>query len=153
MISSNDIVDRYHSVYMENMRDLPICNSALEVEIVGPRALSEHRLGVLITPWFMNLILLPGDATWTDDIVGTICAVQLPSAPCEFTVCQDEILGTFLSAVLFHSVNDFTDQETAVAVAREALVQLLQPPTDAIRQGKSGSAISRRSLLSGLSIR
>lgn len=153
MISSIDIVDRYHTVYVETMRDLPICNSALEVEVVGPSALSEHQLDVLITPWFMNLILLPGDETWADEIAGAICSMPLPSGPCEFTVCQDEVLGTFLSAVLFHSVSDFADQETAVAVARETLLQLLQQPGEAARQRTSRSVISRRSLLSGLSRR
>lgn len=153
MISSIDIVNRYHSVYRESMRDLPICNSSLRVELVGLNALSEHQLGVLITPWFMNLVLLPGNETWSDENPGAICTIQLPSAPCEFTVCQDELLGTFLSAVLFHSVKDFTDQETAVAVAHEALGQLLQPPGEAIRQRNTGITISRRGLLSGLSTR
>lgn len=150
MISSTDIVDRYHTVYTERMRGLPICNSALEVEVVGLSTLSEHQLGVLITPWFMNLVLLPGDETWANELAGAICALQLPSASCEFTVCQDEILGTFLSAVLFHSVSDFPDQETAVAIAREALLQLLQQPAETV-QRHSGSAISRRRLLSGMS--
>ncbi len=134
------------------MRELPICNSALEVEVVGPSTLDNHQLGVLISPWFMNLILLPGDDSWADDIAGTICTLPLPSAPCEFTVCQDEVLGTFLSAVLFHSVNDFPDQETAVAVARESLVQLLQQPSESMRQRQRNN-ISRRTLLSGLSTR
>lgn len=153
MISSIDIVNRYHSVYRESMRDLPICNSLLQVELVGLNALSEHQLGVLITPWFMNLILLPGNEAWTDEIAGAICAIELPSGPCEFTVCQDEVLGTFLSAVLFHSVKDFADQATAVAIARRALQQLLQPSGEAIRQRNTGITISRRGLLSGLSTR
>ncbi|MGI9205664.1 MAG: [NiFe]-hydrogenase assembly chaperone HybE [Woeseiaceae bacterium] len=153
MISSQEIVARYQTVYVESMRDLPICNPELEVEVIGPITLNEHQLGVLITPWFMNLILLPGDETWKDEFAGAICSVELPSAPCEFTVCQDEFLGTFLSAVLFHSVNDFADHETAVAVAGEALLQLLQQPREEMRQKQSGSTFSRRSLLSGLGSR
>lgn len=131
------------------MRGLPICNSTLEVATVGFDTLHEHRFGVLITPWFMNLVLLPGDETWIDETAGSNWSLKLPSAPCDFTVCQDEVLGTFLSAVLFHSVLDFADQETAVAVAKEALKQLLQPLKAPLQAGNA-SGISRRQLLSGL---
>lgn len=149
-ISEKDVVDRYRSIYEKSMRNVPICNSALEVEAVAFHAFEKHLLGVLITPWFMNLLLLPGDETWRNSNAGTIEELLLPSAPCEFTICQDEILGTFLSAILFRSMAGFPNQHTAIAVAKEALSQLMQPPAKPLRQSRDKRQMSRRQLFSGL---
>jgi [NiFe] hydrogenase assembly HybE family chaperone len=54
-----DLVARYQAIYEERMRDLPIVNPKLAVEAVGFDQWEEKDLGILITPWFMNLVLLP----------------------------------------------------------------------------------------------
>lgn len=43
------------------MRDLPVFNPALDVAAIGFRALDDHAFGVIVTPWFMNLVRLPLD--------------------------------------------------------------------------------------------
>jgi len=55
-----DLVTRYQAIYRERMRDLPIVNSRLAVEAVGFEQWEDKDLGILITPWFMNLVLFPG---------------------------------------------------------------------------------------------
>ena len=124
---------------------MPICNPHLDIEAVGFEAMDAHRLGVLITPWFMNLILLEGDDSWSAMTEGATESISLPAETCEFTVCRDEILGDYLSAVLFRSMTDFPDQLTAVAVATEVLQRLRQPAP----VGR-GPQISRRNLQSGM---
>lgn len=146
MPSESDLVGRFNGIYRENMRGLPICNPALKVEAVGFEAMSPHRLGVLITPWFMNLVLLPGDDGWAAMPYGAKDEVSLPAEPCEFTICRDETLGVYLSAILFRSVSDFPDQQTAVRVATEVLQQLRTPVPP-----KAAARISRRTLLGGMS--
>jgi hypothetical protein len=122
-----DLVARYQAIYEERMRDLPIVNPKLAVEAVGFDQWEEKDLGILITPWFMNLVLLPDSDRLVD------------------TVYQDEELGTYLAAVLFRTVADFPDQDVARAVAEEALAQILAEPP-----AKETGNVSRRGLLTGL---
>ena len=139
-----DLVDRFRLIYEERMRDLPIVNPRLEVEAVGFDQWEDQDLGVLITPWFMNLVLLPDTDELGDRLQGDLIACQFPSGTCELTICHDEQLGTYLAAVLFRTVVDFPDQETARAIAEDALANILVEPD------LEAGDISRRDLLRGL---
>lgn len=141
-INIDDLVARFRLIYEERMQGLPIVNTRLEVEAVGFDRWEDRDLGVLITPWFMNLLLLPGDGEFGDRAQGDLIACEFPSGSCELTICHDEELGTYLAAVLFRTVVDFPDQETARAIAEEALANVLADP--------QGGDISRRDLLKGL---
>lgn len=149
-IREADLLGRFRTISRDRMRGLPICNPNLEVEVVGFRDFEDNRLGVLITPWFMNLVLLPGDETWSNMPVGAMDSLSLPGESCELSICKDDLLGTYLSAILFRSVMDFPDQGTAVAVAEEVLKQLFTKPDEAPCGAAETQAISRRNLLTGL---
>jgi len=140
-----DLVARYEAIYQERMRELPIVNPRLAVEAVGFDRWEDQDLGILITPWFMNLVLLPDSDRLADAPQGTQIECRFPSGPCELTVSQDEEQGSYLAAVLFRTVAAFPDQETAVAIAEEALAQIV---TDAPE--KETEKVSRRGLLTGL---
>jgi len=140
-----DLVARYEAIYRERMRDLPIVNPVLAVEAVGFEQWEDQDLGVLITPWFMNLVLLPDSRRLADLPQGERVECRFPSGPCELTVYQDEELGSYLAAVLFRTVADFPDQDVARAVAEEALANVLAEPS-----GNDGGKLSRRGLLTGL---
>lgn len=140
-----DLVTRYEKIYRDRMRDLPIVNPKLSVEAVGFDQWEDKDLGILITPWFMNLVLLPDSDRLADVPQGEQIECRFPSGPCELTVYQDEELGSYLAAVLFRTVADFPDQETARAVAEEALAQIV---TEAPQ--KEAEKVSRRGLLTGL---
>jgi [NiFe] hydrogenase assembly HybE family chaperone len=143
-IKIGDLVDRYRLIYEERMRDLPIVNPRLEVEAVGFDRWEDQDLGVLITPWFMNLVLLPDAEAFGDRLQGDLIDCEFPSGNCELTVCHDDQLGTYLAAVLFRTVVDFPDQETARAIAEDALANILAEPD--LQAGD----ISRRDILRGL---
>jgi len=140
-----ELVARYQAIYQERMRDLPIVNPRLAVEAVGFEQWEDQDLGVLITPWFMNLVLLPDSGRLTDLPQGDRVECRFPSGPCELTVYHDEDLGSYLAAVLFRTVADFPDQDVARAVAEEALAQLLAEPAE-----KEREKVSRRGLFTGL---
>ena len=129
-ISSESLVERYRFIYTERMRDLLIVNSALEVEAVGFRTFDMHQIGVLITPWFMNLVLLLGSDIGSRLKQGSKSTLRLPSGPVEFITAQDETLGPYLTAVLFRSVADFADQDTTRAVALEVMQELFNAALD-----------------------
>lgn len=140
-----DLVTRYEKIYRDRMRDLPIVNPKLSVEAVGFDQWEDKDLGILITPWFMNLVLLPDSDRLADVPQGEQIECRFPSGPCELTVYQDEELGSYLAAVLFRTVADFPDQETARAVAEEALAQIVTKAPQ-----KEAEKVSRRGLLTGL---
>ncbi len=126
------------------MQELPILNARLEVEAVGFRDFANGRLGVLITPWFMNLVFLKQETGWSSRPQGDLEKVELPWGDVEFTVNQDEKLGAYLSAVLFRSVSDFPDQETAREVATQVMSDLFSQPPGSARR------LSRRQLFSNI---
>ena len=88
------LVDHFRRVHIERMQGMPILNPALEVQAVGFRELEEHLLGVLITPWFMNLVLLPGNDEWSEREQGKRIRVVLPHRITSYNVCYTKLLRT-----------------------------------------------------------
>ena len=50
----------FRNVAKERMAGVPLVNETLSVEAVGFTEWDGRLLGVLVAPWFMNLVLLPG---------------------------------------------------------------------------------------------
>lgn len=144
-ITVAQLVERFDSIYRERMRDLPIVNTKLEVEAVSFDRWEDQNLGVLITPWFINLLLLPSTDEFGGRPQGELVQCMFPSGPCELTVCHDDVLGTYLAAVLFRTVADFPDQVTARAIAEEALLRILEEP--------EAPTFKRRDIFTGLGTR
>lgn len=123
-ISVPQLVERFRNINEQRMQGMPFINPELRVEAVGFRSWKDIELGVLITPWFMNLILLPtSDA---DIEQGHKIAARFPSGNIDLTAAQDEELGLYFSAALFSSVMQFPDQETAVDIAAEIMRELFE---------------------------
>lgn len=141
-ITADALTQRFQAIYRDSMRDLPIVNAALDVEAVGFRQFGAHALGVLVTPWFMNLVLLPADETWANLAAGDTAPIELPSGKLEMTVTHDERLGVYLSAVLFRSTSDIAEQ----ALAREIALQIMH---DLFIEAPQGKSLSRRELFTG----
>lgn len=115
------------------MRDLPIYNRALTVEALGFRALDDSTLaGILIAPWFMNLVLLPLHA---EPIVparyGEGRTVALPAGERRFRYAGDTAIGAIWTAALHSPMDVFTSQAQARAEARLRIAEAMQPPSPA----------------------
>ncbi len=54
---SADIEETFTHIQNEQMKDIPILNHAIRVETVAFQAWCGCCAGILITPWFMNLML------------------------------------------------------------------------------------------------
>jgi [NiFe] hydrogenase assembly HybE family chaperone len=116
-------------IQRERMTGMPLLNPALEVQSVGFRRWENYCLGVLITPWFMNLMLLPLDANaWEELPSGSKINQSFPSGTCEFILGEEEGIGRYLMCSLFSPVFEFQNQEAAV-VAAEAVLQRLMDET------------------------
>ncbi len=138
------LVAHYDKIAAAKMQGLPIVNPVLEVEAVGfTPGPDGHTAGVLITPWFMNLVVLPATDEWDALPAGATVDWSMPSGRYDMTVCRDEALGTYLTAVLFRTVTDFPDQATAREVAAEVVAALARPPA---APSSAGRTLSRRDL-------
>jgi [NiFe] hydrogenase assembly HybE family chaperone len=149
MTESADVLavlqEHFEVIRTTHMRGLPILNPRMAVEVVAVRDFGEHRICVLITPWFMNLVLLPGKDEWSGVDQGESISIEFPREALDFMVSHDDAIGTFLSAVLFRTVTDFPDQDTAREVARQVMEDLFTSDKKTARK-----TINRRSLLTGL---
>jgi len=116
-------------IWRERMRDVPILNPALRVEAVGFQPWQGHWIGILVTPWFMNAMLLPGPAAeWPARNCGDAHVWPLPIGPCEFIVAYEEEIGEYHLCSLMSPVLRIEDQDAARITAQAALDTLLAPP-------------------------
>ncbi|BAL96924.1 HupJ protein, putative [Rubrivivax gelatinosus IL144] len=109
------------------MRGLPFLNPRLAVQAVGfaPHTGEdgEAAVGVLLTPWFMNLVRLPAGAALA---VGAKADREFGGRVFEFIGAHEPRCGGYEACSLFSPVTEFADQAAAVATARE-LLTLLRP--------------------------
>lgn len=116
----------FERILIERMRDVPVVNPALKVQAVGFSVRDEHCLGVLVTPWFMNLILVPCEGgDWQQLCVGEKVTHGFPSGAYEFIVGKEDGIGRYQACSLFSPMFQFEDQETAVATAESVLEELM----------------------------
>lgn len=141
------LVRHFESIYREHMQGLPIVNTQLQVEAIGFVDVGDNEIGILITPWFMNLVLLPGGGDYASSDQGSAVELSLPGGAYVFNVTHDADVGTFLTAVMFRTVADFPDQQTARQVAEAVLETLLKEPET---RGAAARQFSRRELFARL---
>lgn len=118
----------FRRIEAERMAHVPILNRDLKVEAVGFQDWQGHWLGILITPWFMNLMLLPGHKSdWLNLPAGKSRIWGLPAGEYEFIAGFEADLGEYHSCSLFSPVLEFVDQEAARLTAQAALAAILKP--------------------------
>jgi len=128
------------------MAGLPFVNSALRVEMVGLRPWDGQRIGVLVTPWAMNLLLLPGEGSWDAMPTGAERFVELPAGRFRFVSAHDDLIGEYHACSLFSPTLEFADHEAAHATAVASLAALFDPATAA---DGTKATFSRRDFLRG----
>jgi [NiFe] hydrogenase assembly HybE family chaperone len=153
----------FRSVLEEQMRDMPMLNPALCVEAVGFRPWSDHWLGILVTPWFMNLVLMPRvTAKWQAIGERESRHHVFPAGVFEFIGGRDAALGDYQACSLFSPMFEFADQRQAHDTAVAALAALFDvasresPQAGVPRSGETPAApakamplLSKRDFLLG----
>jgi len=129
------------------MRNMPISNPALRVEAVGFSLWEDFWVGVLITPWAINLMLLPCGNPEFRVLVGSAAQhSRFPSGAYEFHGGWLKSLGPYQSCSLFSPPAEFSDQDSARAVALEIVAVLFRSEAEL---SPAPAAYSRRAFLSG----
>ncbi len=148
-----EMVERFEKIGELNMRGLPVYNESLQVEAIGFQDYGEEYLGVLVTPWFMNVILLPQDkATMDYSLVASPTDETLPAGTWQFMFGGDDVVGLYKSLSLHSPMFAFNTQELARIEARRRLTSLLTPPapvTEGVNQHRAPANHSRRAFLRG----
>ena len=165
----------FERVHRERMHDVPILNTALGITAIGTRAVEAGWLSALVTPWFINLMLLPGTPeqmqAYSALQLGSTVAHSFPSGRFEFIVGEEGDLGRYQMCSLFSPVLEFESHGAAVITAESAIAALFDarlapdapqatgtvspdaPHTAAVRrpdgEAMEAGKLSRRSLFFG----
>jgi [NiFe] hydrogenase assembly HybE family chaperone len=134
------------------MRDLPLYNPQVAIEAVGFRRFGDDALvGVVLTPWFMNLTILPIEPAPMDMAgIGRSVVVELLAGQRTFVTGGDEAIGLYKAHSLHSPVLTFTLPGQARAEALRALALLMAPPAQpAATSAPARSGVDRRALLFG----
>lgn len=125
------LVSRFKQIGDEHIRELPIYHRPLQVEAVDFQPWAPGWIGVLITPWFMNVMLLPRDRDqWLSLAVGQKHMQKLPSGEQEFIVGGDVELGSYLFQSVASPMMKFPSQKDARQAAQATLQRLMAPLAD-----------------------
>jgi [NiFe] hydrogenase assembly HybE family chaperone len=139
----------YERIRRERMAGLPFVNEALQVEVIGLRPWHGLWLGVLVTPWCMNLLLLPGDAasldgeppgSWPRLVAGQSAQFGFPAGVMSFFGGREAEFGEYLACSLFSPMFEFADHGGATATAEACLLALLQPQVAAAQAAPAAPA-------------
>jgi [NiFe] hydrogenase assembly HybE family chaperone len=121
------------------MDGLNFVNPAIEVEAVGFAPWESHWLGVMVTPWFINLMLLPREPSgWTSLPQGKTLRYHFPAGDYDFISSLDETVGEYQMCSLISPVLDLADHVTAREVAELARAALLDPANAPVETAADG---------------
>ena len=141
----------YRRVYDEEMRELPIVNPAIEVEAHGFVQWDGHWVGVLITPWFINLLILRHpDHAWPTLKLGkgNDRSVAFPAGVIDFTPRFEPELGMYLCRSLASPMTEYNSHQQALESARQVMRELTAIPL-AVDATEQPASPSRRAFLAG----
>ena len=115
----------FRTVYAERMRGLAFVNAAVGVEAIGFAPWRHYWLGVMLTPWSMNLLLAPRDAgAWRPLPPGEKRRYTFPAGTFDFIGACEDTIGEYLICSLFSPLLEFADHATARQTAMLALEAL-----------------------------
>jgi len=137
-----------HFALLRDMRmaGLPFLNDAIDVCVADCRRIDGDWLAALVTPWSIQLVLLPGGGTlWQDSAAGVRRAIALPVGELVFIGEADDGseegrvgkyageggVPAFLYCPLISPLDHVADTAAACAIARDALVAALTAPPSA----------------------
>lgn len=124
----------FDAIAQTRMAGLPLCNPALGVAVRGWQKFGGHGLGVLVTPWCMNLLAFPTEAPDPRPHVGASRPIALPSGSYPCLWMEEDSLGGFWSCSLFSPMAEFPDMATALATADAVIAEVLAGACDPLRE-------------------
>jgi len=147
------VEEAFFRIQREQMADVPILNPALAVEAVDFQRWQGHWLGIVVTPWCMSMLLIPGSTeNWISTGENKRRFVKFPAGDFAFLGSEEVELGEYQSCPLFSPMGKFSTQSEATMTARASMITLLTFPQQAQatpkteKQGDEPSLSRRRFL-------
>jgi len=126
---SSIIQKTFEKILAENMQGIPILNSRISVQTLGFQEYQDRVMGIIITPWLMNLVLLPSsEEDWSDLALGHKEFHEFPAGKYKFLVNEIDGIGFCQTYSLFSPMNNFVSQEQAIVAAQNFLDKLTVTP-------------------------
>ena len=125
-----EITRAFRRIEQNQMQGLPVCNDRLTTEIVGLRRFEQYWAGALITPWTLQLILLPATAEAEALAEGDHRTFVFPQGSVVFMASENPDLGVYLACSLMSPLHDFPSQEAIRSTTEEVMTLLFQPPAE-----------------------
>ncbi|OHC67388.1 MAG: hypothetical protein A2045_01645 [Rhodocyclales bacterium GWA2_65_20] len=147
------VEEAFFRIQQDQMADVPILNPALSVEAIDFQRWQGHWLGIVVTPWCMSMLLVPGSSdNWVSTGENKRRFVRFPAGDFAFLGSEEVELGEYQSCPLFSPMGKFSTQSEATMTARASMIALLTVPqaqVDTSKAEKSADApsLSRRRFL------
>lgn len=142
----------FREVERTRMAGVPVLNRALCVEALGFEPVEGEpgeapaAVGVLLTPWFMNLVWLPLQPVAGAGRVGQVRERGLGGPTrFEFIAAHEPGFGAYEACSLASPMFDYTDQVQARATALAVLAEL-RPAQPAVSNARRGFLFGRSAM-------
>ena len=117
-----DNPDSMLELYFAGQSERHPVNAALSCRAIGFARYRGDWLGVVITPWFVDLYLLSGGGElWGDIPSGQRRYVELPQGTVPFTAADDPQIGSYQYSPLISPVSSLPDMAAAMKLANDVL--------------------------------
>ncbi len=127
---SDRIEQSFQRIHLENMRGIPILNPQIGVQALGFQYWQDRALGVIITPWMMNLVMLPAQGEdWSQMELGHKQPHEFPSRSYKFMINDIEGIGPCQTYSMCSPMRDFSSHQQALQVAQDFLDALMEEGT------------------------
>jgi [NiFe] hydrogenase assembly HybE family chaperone len=125
-----EITHAFRQIEQAQMHGLPVCHDQLTTEVVGLRRFEQHWVGALITPWTLQLILLPATAEAERLGDGDHRSLVFPQGAVVFMASENPDLGVYMACSLMSPLHDFPSQAAIRQTAEEVMELLFQAPAE-----------------------
>ena len=142
------IAARYRAIAEGPMAGLPVCNPALGVADVAFRAHRGQAVGIVVTPWFMNVVAapLPDGEPLPAAKPGETLTLALPGGDLALIAGDLPEFGRLDACSLFSPMQDFAGMDAALGAAGAAMAELFAPAAEV---PAAEGAYDRRAFLRG----
>lgn len=153
---SEFLAAHFEHVWQTRKRDLPSVNPALTVDVIGFSRQQGDWLGVVVTPWFINLFMFSGGGElWGDIPAGQRRYVNLPCGTLQFIADDDPDLGPYQYCPVIAPVSSVPDMATARKAGLDALAAIIELPAPPVADTAAAAEpaqrdVSRRGFLRAL---
>jgi [NiFe] hydrogenase assembly HybE family chaperone len=124
------ITQAFRQIEQNQMQGLPVCNEQLTTEIVGLTRFQAYWVGALITPWTLQMIMLPATADAEQLVESDHRTYEFPQGKVVFMTTENEALGPYQSCALMSPLHSFETQEQIRQTAVEVMALMFQPPAE-----------------------